>query len=393
MDIRPSQRIAAFGGYAFDVIDKRVARLREAGVDVIDFGVGDPREPTPELVRRATREGVDRHAAAGYPSYVGGPAYREAVAGWMARRFDVAIDPGRQVCATIGSKEAVVHFAEGVVDPGDVVLVPSPGYPPYDRGTRLAEGRPVFYPIDAGNDFLPALEKIPDELARAAKLLWVCHPHAPSGRVLPTATMEAIVRFCADNAIILAADEAYSEIWFDGEPPRSFLELSTDGVVAFHSLSKRSAMTGYRIGWVAGDERLVDIFKKVKTNIDSGTPDFVQDGAIAALGDERHVAEMRARYRRKRDVLLAALLAAGLPPATCDSTLYVWQRAPGRWDGLALAERLLAKEIAVVTMPGAWLAEPLADGRNPGEKYVRFALVPTEEETRAAADRLRRLRL
>ena len=317
-----------------------------------------------------------------------GPAYRRAVADWTQRRFGVTLDPDRQICATAGSKEAVVHFAAGIVDPGDVVLAPSPGYPPYDRGTRLAGGRPVFYPVGPENGFVPALDHIPPETARAARLLWVCHPHAPTGRVLARAEMETILRFCQENEIVLASDEAYSEIWFEGAAPRSFLELSTDGVVAVHSLSKRSAMTGYRIGWVAGDPRLVALFKKVKTNIDSGTPNFVQDGAIAALSDEAHVEALRQGYGSKRAVLLDALAAAGLPSARCDSTLYIWQRAPEGMTGLELAARLLDPAVAVATMPGAWLAEPLADGSNPGAPYVRFALVPTVEETRAAAARI-----
>lgn len=392
MEIRASRRLRAFGGYAFDEIDRAVQALHAQGVPVADFGVGDPRDPTPELVRRAGQAAIDRHATSGYPSYIGSAAYREAVAAWNARRFGVTLDPATEICSTIGSKEAVFHFPEALLDPGDVVLVPSPGYPPYTRGTLFAEGRVWYYPLDASNGFLPDLAAIPSDIARAARLLWFCNPNAPTGRVADRAFVESLVRFCADHDIILASDEAYSEIWFESGPPHSALEVSKDGVVAFHSLSKRSAMTGWRVGWMAGDARLVSLFRKVKTNVDSGTPDFVQDAAVAALSDETHVAAMRASYREKRDILLAAFAAAGLETRPPEATLYVWQRAPEGLDGVALAKRLLAPDVAVATIPGAAIAEPLAEGRNPGTDYIRLALVPTLEESRAAAARIAALR-
>lgn len=393
MDIRASRRLEALSGYAFDELDRRIAELREQGVAVTDFGVGDPTTPTPELVRRATQAAVDTYASAGYPSYVGSAAYRKAVSEWMERRFGLRLDPTREICSTIGSKEAVFHFAEAFVDPGDLVLVPSPGYPPYSRGTLFAEGRSYFYPLDAENGFLPDLDALPAEVVRAARVLWICYPNAPTGRVATRDELARIVDFAARNDIVLASDEAYGELWFDGPPPPSALEVARDGVVAFYSLSKRSAMTGYRVGWVAGDERIVALFKKVKTNIDSGTPDFVQAGAIAALSDEAHVERMRSEYKAKRDLIVDAFATAGCPRCVPTGSIYVWQRAPEGMDGLELARRLLEEDVAVATMPGAWLAEPLADGRNPGERYIRLALVPNLEETRAAAGRIAALRL
>jgi len=393
MEIRASRRLRALGGYAFDEIDRAVQALLAQGVPVTDFGVGDPRDPTPELVRRAGQAAMDRHATSGYPSYVGSERYRAAIADWTGRRFGVTLDPATEVCSTIGSKEAVFHFPEALLDPGDVVLVPSPGYPPYTRGTIFAEGRVWTYPLNADNGFLPDLAAIPGDVARAARVLWFCNPNAPTGRVADRAFLEQLVGFCADHEIVLASDEAYSEIWFESGPPHSALEVARDGVVVFHSLSKRSAMTGWRVGWMAGDARLVALFRKVKTNIDSGTPDFVQDAAIAALADEAHVAEMRAAYREKRDLLLAAFAAAGLPVQAPEATLYIWQRAPDGMDGVAFAKRLLAPDVAVATIPGAALAEPCADGRNPGTDYVRLALVPTREETKAAAARIAAMKL
>ena len=391
MEIRPSCRVQALGSYAFDEIDRQIATLRTAGVQVSDFGVGDPRAPTPPLIRSAAQDAIDRFATSGYPSYIGSADYRRAVADWTERRFGVALDPDREVCSTAGSKEAVFHFAEGLVDPGELVLVPSPGYPPYERGTLFAEGRFHVYPLREDNGFLPDLTTLPADVLAAARLLWLCHPNAPTGRVLTPEELQDIARFAADHDIVLAADEAYSEIWFGDEAPHSLLEIERDGVIVFQSLSKRSAMTGYRIGWVAGDPRLVEIFKKIKTNIDSGTPNFVQAAAIAALGDEAHVADLREEYREKRDIMAAALAKAGCACSPPEATLYIWQRAPDGYDGLAFARRLLEQDVAVATMPGAWLGSPAADGSVPGEHYVRFALVPTVEETRAAAERLSRL--
>jgi len=386
-----SRRVRSIGGYAFAEVDSEVARLKAAGISPIDFGVGDPTVATPEPIRRACQEGVDARASSGYPSYVGSLEYREAVAAWMKRRFGVSLDPATQICSTIGAKEAVFHFAEGFVDPGDVVLAPSPGYPPYSRGTLFAEGRTFFYPLLQANGFLPDFSRIPEDVARAAKILWVNYPHNPTGACAPAALYEEAIRFCRRHDLILASDEAYSEIYY-GEPPPSALQFGTEGVVVFQSLSKRSAMTGYRVGFVAGDPKIIDVFKKVKTNIDSGTPTFIQDAAIAALSDEGHVARMREEYREKRDLLVEALVDAGLERCAPAGTLYVWQRVPEGMTSVEFAKRLLAPEVAIVTTPGAWVGDPCEGGLNPGESYVRFALVPSLEDTRRAAERIRKLK-
>ncbi|MBI3070722.1 MAG: aminotransferase class I/II-fold pyridoxal phosphate-dependent enzyme [Deltaproteobacteria bacterium] len=390
MEVVASKRIRNLTGYAFAEVDRQVEKLREAGVRCIDFGVGDPTIPTPVAIREACKRGVDERARSGYPSYVGAKEYRDAVAAWMKRRFGVVVDPATEICSTIGSKEAVFHFAEAFVDPGDVVLIPSPGYPPFSRGTLFAEGRPYFYPLLAKNRFLPDLAAIPRDVARTAKVMWVNYPNNPTGATAPVTFFKEVVAYCAENNIILCSDEAYTELYY-GEAPRSALEFGRDGVVAFHSLSKRSAMTTYRVGFVAGDKRIVDAFKKVKTNIDSGTATFVQDAAVAALADETHVAEMRADYRAKRDVLVGALKGIGLADAAPDATLYVWQPVPRGMTSVEFAKRLLAPEVALVTTPGAWVSDVTAEGLNPGEGFVRFALVPSMEETREAAERLKRV--
>jgi len=386
--IRPSDRVASLGGYAFAEVDKKVAELKQKGITPVDFGVGDPTVPTPAVVREALKRAVDERASAGYPPYDGTSAFRKACADWMERRFGVKLDPDAEITSTIGSKEAVFNFAEGFVNPGEYVIIPTPGYPPYERGTLFAEGKPFFLPIEKENGFLPDLDAVPADVREKAVLMWINYPNSPTGRIAPPSFFEKAAAFCRKNDIILASDEAYSEIYYTDEKPHSVLEYGREGVVAFFSLSKRSAMTCYRVGWAAGDERIISVFKKVKTNIDSGTPTFIQDAAAAALADEEHVERFNAEYRRKRDILVDALTACGLPDCSPEGTIYVWQEVPEGFTDVEFATRLLQQDIAVVTTPGSWISTEV-EGRNPGARYVRFALVPSVEETEAAARRIR----
>lgn len=389
MEIVPSRRLASLGSYAFAEVDAAVERLRAQGIEPIDFGVGDPSDPTPPLVREACREAVERHATSGYPGYTGSLRFREAAAAWMERRFGVRLDPAREVNSSIGSKEAIFHLAEVLLDPGDVALCPNPGYPPYARGTLFAEGRPYRYALTGEDGFLPDLERvIPEEVAARAKVLWLCYPNAPTGRVAPLAYLERVIAWAHARGIVVCSDEPYSELYYTDAPPPSALQVTKQGVLVFQSLSKRSAMTGYRVGWVCGDARLVALFKKIKTNVDSGTPDFVQDAAIAALADEDHVAAFRAEYRRRRDVLVEALGEAGLERSAPEGAIYLWQRLPEGVGAVEFARRLLAPEIAVVCTPGTWISDGMPDGTNPGEGYVRFALVPPFEAHVEAARRI-----
>lgn len=390
---RPSKRLAAIGGYAFDEVNRRVEALRAQGIAPIDFGVGDPTVPTPALAREAVKKAVDARATSGYPAYEGDPAFREAIAHWSKRRFGVTLDPKTEICVTIGSKEAVFNVHEGLVDPGELVLCPSPGYPPYKRGTAFAEGTPWFYPLVREQGFLPDLDAIPPDVAARARAIWVCYPNSPSGAVADEAFYRKLLAWADRYGITVLSDEAYSEIWFGKAAPPSILNVRKEGVLAFFSMSKRSAMTGWRLGWVAGDARLVSLFRKVKTNIDSGACTFLQDGAVAALGDETHVRQFAAEYREKRDILCKALVAAGLPDCTPEATLYVWQKVPKGMTGVEFAQKLLDPKIAVVCTPGEWLSDAVADGTNPGAGHVRFALVPSLADTKTAALRIATMKL
>ncbi len=390
MKIEPSNRVKSIGSYAFADVDNEVAKLKAQGIEPIDFGVGDPKEPTPAAIRNYCKRAIDKRMSAGYPSYIGDKEFREIVAKWNKERFGIELDPDKEICSSIGAKEAVFHVPEGFINPGDVVIMPNPGYPPYERGTLFAEGISYQYPLLKENNFLPDLSKIPKEIVKKAKLMWINYPNNPTGALIPKEKLQEIIDFCKENDIILCSDECYTEIYYD-DKPISVLELTKEGVLVIQSLSKRSAMTCYRVGWVAGDEKVIDIFKKVKTNIDSGTATFIQDAAAAALLDETHVKEARELYKKKRDILCEALAEAGLPDCRPSSTLYIWQKVPEGMTSVDFAKKLLDKEVAIVTTPGAWISSDV-DGLNPGEGYVRFAMVPTIADCKEAAERIKKIK-
>ncbi len=387
MPIHIAQRLRETAAYPFALIKQQVDDLRAVGIDPVDFGVGDPTWPTPALMRERLKTAVDERATSGYPSYIGNADFRAACAGWMERALGVKLDPGTEVTSTIGSKEGIFHFPLAFVDPGDVVLCPSPGYPPYSRGTTFAGGTPYFYPLTRENHYLPDLSSIPDDVAHKARILWLCYPNAPTGAVAPPAFLEEAIAWARARDILIVNDEAYADLYY-GERPRSILEFGKDGVAAVFSLSKRSAMTGWRIGWTAGDAEVIAAFRKVKTNIDSGTPAFIQDAAIAALADEQHVEEMREDYRQKRALLAAVFVDLGFPDCAPDATIHYWQRLPEHIDAVEFAQRLLHKNIATVCTPGPWLGDDCR-GQNPGDGHVRFSLVPSVADTERACHAMR----
>jgi len=390
MKIEPSERVKSIGSYAFADVDNEVEKLTKLGITPIDFGVGDPKNHTPGLIRNYCKRAIDKTRGAGYPSYIGTLDYRETIAKWTKNRFGVELDPATEITSSIGAKEAVFNFHEGIVNPGDMVIIPNPGYPPYERGTLFAEGKPYFYPLLKENGFLPDLDKIPKEVCSKAKLMWINYPNNPTGAMISREKLKEVIDFGKDNDIIIGSDECYTELYY-GEKPISILELTKDGVFIVQSLSKRSSMTTYRVGWLAGDSRVIDIFKKVKTNIDSGTPTFIQATASAALLDETHVEGFREEYRKKRDIIIESLKAIGLEDCTPQAAMYIWQRCPSGVSSVDFAKKLLSKDIAIVTTPGSWISNSV-DGVNPGEGYVRFALVPSIAECKEAASRIRKLK-
>ena len=386
MKIQISDKLASISNYAFAEVENEVAKLKNLGIAPIDFGVGDPKEPTPEIVRNAIKKAVDVRKTSGYPSYNGSDEYRLEVSKWIKKRFGINLDFQKEIVSTIGAKEAVFNFPHAFLNDGDYVIAPNPRYPPYEKGTLFAGGKTYFVPLVKENNYLMNLEKIPRDIVKKAKILWINYPNNPTGAVATEEFFKEAVDFGHDNDIIIASDECYSEIYYS-EKPHSVLEYSKEGAVAFQSLSKRSCMTGYRIGWTAGDENIISAFKKLKPNIDSGTPTFIQDAAFAALQDEQHVEKSRKDYKQKRDIIVNALTSVGLDSCMPEATLYVWQKTPNGIYSVEFAKKLLQKEIAIVVTPGAWISNNF-NGLNPGENYVRFALVPTLEETKEAAQKI-----
>lgn len=386
-----SDKIKNLAPYAFAEVDKLVAELDNP----IDFGVGDPIDPTPDFIIESLTPGAKKHATSGYPSYIGSKPFRDACANWMKNRFQVDLDPETEITSHIGSKEAIFNFPEAIINPGDYVLCPSPGYPPYKQGTRFAEGIPYFYPLLSENNFHPDLDQIPEEIAKKAKIMWICYPNSPTGKTATVEDFQKIYDFCQKHDIIMASDEPYSEIYFD-KPTISALSVAKKGVVVFQSLSKRSRMTGYRVGFVAGDPEIIATFRKLKTNIDSGTPNFVQHAAIVALQDEQHVIEARNEYAEKLQIMRTALAALGLKPFTTEGTFYIWQEVPEGDTSLTFAKKLLDPEIAIIVTPGEWISDECdykGQKINPGKQFVRFALVPTVEQVKEAARRLEKLKI
>jgi succinyldiaminopimelate transaminase len=318
----------------------------------------------------------------GYPRATGLSELREAIASWIDRRFGVSVDADRQVVPTLGAKEAIFSFAQLLVDEAagkDTVVVTEPGYPVPERGAHFARARILALPLREDGGFLPDLDSLDPDTWRRVALLWVNYPNNPTGAVAPRSLFERLGELAADYQLVVASDEAYTELWFD-EPPFSALELSDlTGIVAFQSLSKRSSMTGYRSGFVAGDPELCDALRAFRPTVGTAPQEFVQHASVVAWSDEEHVERNRVLYTRKRALLLDGLARAGLRVAGSAATMYLWVAVPAGETSEGFAERLL--EGGILVTPGSYLG-PSGDG------YVRFALVPTEERCAEAVERL-----
>ncbi len=368
--------------YPFVRLNQAAAARRAEGLEVIDFGMGDPREPTDPRIIQALRDGVRERM--GYPAAVGLPELREAVATWVGRRFDATLDPDLHVIPTLGSKEAIFSFAQVVLDLAggrDTVVLTEPGYPVGVRGAQFAGAEVVELPLLESNGFLPDLDAVPSERWRRTALVWVNYPNNPTGVTAPLAFYERLAALAREHGFVLASDEAYSELWFD-EPPVSALQLTDwTNLAVFNTLSKRSSMTGYRSGFVAGDPELVAALKQFRPNTGTAPQEFVQRASVVAWGDEEHVERARASYAAKRELFLDLFSRVGLRDAGGPATMYFWVATPAGETSEGFATRLL--EHGVVVAPGSFLGTS-------GEGYVRFALVPTIEECRRAVEILER---
>ena len=374
--MRPSPVLAGLQSYPFLRLSEARRRLQAAQVPFVDFGMGEPREETPAFIRAALAEAIEPLSL--YPENDGLPALREAVAAWVGRRFGPALDPDTQIVPTMGSKESIFHLAH-VLD-GDLVAVPTPAYPVYERGAAFFGKQVLELPLREENGFLPDLDAVEAATWRRVAILWLNYPNNPTGATAPLALYERAAALAREHGFVLASDEAYSEIYF-GAPPVSALELpDLTSVAVFNTLSKRSSMPGYRSGFVAGDPELIALIKRYRPNVGVAPQSFIQRAAAAAWGDEAHVEAVRAGYRAKRDVLLPVLQARGLRHAGGDASFFLWLDA--RPDAEALAERLL--EGGIVLAPGSFFGPA-------GAGYLRLALVPTLAGCERAAHWLDRL--
>ncbi len=387
VSIQAAERIRRLPPYLFAEIDRVKKEVAARGVDLISLGIGDPDTPTFPHIVRALQEAASRPSNHRYPDYEGLPSFRAAAAGYVNRRFGVTCDPASEVVSLIGSKEGIANMAVAFVDPGDIVLVPDPGYPVYGIGTTFNGGIVYPMPLRAENAFLPDLNAIPEDIARRAKLMWIGYPNNPTAAVANTAFFTEVVRFAARHNIIVAHDNAYAEIYYD-QPPPSILAVpgAEELAIEFHSLSKTYNMTGWRVGFACGHRELIAGLGKVKTNVDSGVFQAVQEAGIAALsGDQSPVDGMRALYRERRDALLGALAAIGLEAQPVRGTFYVWVRVPAGFTSAGFATRLL-QEIGVVATPGSGFGSA-------GEGFIRFSLTVPTARLLEAVERLKTLRL
>jgi LL-diaminopimelate aminotransferase len=381
--VRVARRVRDLPPYLFAELDRKIDEKRAAGTDVISLGVGDPDLPTPRHVVEALQVAAEDPSTHRYPSYYGLPELRRAVAGWYARRFGVDLDPDIEVQPLIGSKEGIAHLAWAFIDPGDEALVPDPGYPVYEIGTRLAGGTAAPLPHTADTGFLPDLGSARD--TDRTRLMWLSFPSNPTAAVAELPVFEEAVAFSREHDLLLAHDIAYSEITFDGFVAPSALQIpgAKDVCIEFGSASKIFNMTGWRVGWAVGNADAIRALATVKTNIDSGIFNAVQRATVAGLdGPMDHLEPLLDTYRRRRDVLVQALNDLGWDLKPPLGSFYVW--FPTR-DGASSADfaELLLDRAGVVVAPGAGY------GRQ-GEGYVRASLTVPDDRLDEAVERIRR---
>lgn len=381
--ITANQKMQSLPPYLFARIEKKIEEAREKGIDIISLGIGDPDMPTPQHIVDAMIEGLHNTANHQYPSSVGMLRFRQAVAKWYGQRFGVDLDPKNEVVTLIGSKEGIAHISFCFLNPGDITLVPDPGYPVYEIGTKLAGGEPYIMPLTAENGFKPVLADIPSEVAQKAKIMFLNYPNNPTGAVAEPEFFAQVVEFAKEYDILVCHDAAYTEIAFDGYRPVSF--LSTPGAkdvgIEFHSLSKTYNMTGWRIGWAAGNAQAVEVLGRFKSNVDSGVFQAIQEAGIAALtGPQDCVLEMRRIYEERRDIVISALRRMGWDIDAPQASIYIWAKVPRGFDSSSFAELVLEKAGVIIT-PG------LGYGAN-GEGYFRISLTVPTDRLKEALNRM-----
>jgi len=388
MKFEPTERIKALPPYLFVEIDRKKQAQRDAGHDVIDFGIGDPERPTPRFVVDRLKQAAEDPANHRYPLGHGCPGFRRQVAEFFEQRYGVTLDPNREILTLIGSKEGIGHLPLAVVNPGQGVLIPDPGYPPYRAGVVFAGGVPHDLPLTEENDWLPDLEAIPPDVARNAALMYLNYPNNPTGACATREFFERAVAFAKKHEMLFAHDAPYNEMYFGDEKPPSILEIpgAREIAIEFHSTSKTFNMTGWRLAFAVGHPDVLAALARIKANLDSGQFAAVQEAGIAAYAgfDRSEFHESRAIYHERARLLAAGLRKVGFRVAEPRATFYVWAGTPAGYDSKTVASRLL-DEAAVVGVPGYGFGKM-------GEGYIRFATTVDLDRTRTALARIEKLK-
>lgn len=382
--VKVAARMEKIPPYLFARIDKKKEEAKKRGIDLIDLSIGDPDIPTPKHIIDKMKEAVSDGKNHRYPSYEGMIEFRKAVADWYKKRFNVDLDPEKEVLTLLGSKDGISHIPFAFIDSGDIALVPSPGYPVYRVMTLLAGGTPYIMPLKEENDFLPQLEIIPSSVLENAKLMFLNYPNNPTGAHATEEFYDKVLQIARKYGIIVCHDAAYSEIYFDDFKPRSILEYDKekDISIEFHSLSKTYCMTGWRIGFVVGNREVISTLGRLKTNIDSGVFQAIQwAGREALLGDQTCVDEIREIFKRRRDILTEGLESLGFRLRKPLATFYLWVHVPSGFNSESFCEYLIEKAGVVVT-PGSGFGEE-------GEGYFRISLTIPEEKILESLERLK----
>jgi LL-diaminopimelate aminotransferase len=381
-----ARRVRDLPPYLFAKIDRMKQEAIHRGVDLIDLSVGDPDIPTPKHIIQRMKKAVANPVHHRYPSYQGMLSFRRAVAAWYKKRFQVSLDPETEIISLIGSKEGIGHIPLAFINPGDVVLVSTPGYPVYPVATLFAGGKSYGMPLLEKNNYLPDLKAVPKNIIKKAKLMFINYPNNPTAAVAQRDFYRDIIRFASRNNIIVCHDAAYSEIYYDNKRPLSFLQIpgAKHVGIEFHSLSKTYNMTGWRIGFAVGNSEVVAGLGKIKTNLDSGIFQAVQEAGIEALKTSDSVLKkLRNTYQQRRDILCDGFNDMGIKVKKPGATFYLWAQVPKGFNSEAFTAHLL-KRAGVLITPGNGFGKP-------GEGYVRFALTVSTKRIRETVDRIRRI--
>jgi LL-diaminopimelate aminotransferase len=386
--MRPSSRLERIPPYLFAELERKVAAKRAAGVDVISLGIGDPDTPTYTPIVEAAQRAVADPSTHTYPSNRGRAEFREAVAAFYARRFGVRLDPGTEVMSAIGAKECIFNINLAFLDPGDVALASDPGYPVYTGGPLLVGGEAVLMPLVPDKGFAPDLDAIPPDALSRARLMFLNYPNNPTGAIVPDGLFEQVVEFARTHGILVVHDNAYSETTYDGYVAPSFLQTpgaKEVGVEVF-SLSKGYNMTGWRCAAIVGNADAIELYWRLKSNVDSGNFDAVQLAGAAALAPDvdADVRAMNEVYRRRRDLVCEALAQAGVDVTPPKGTIYIWAPIPSGFDSAAAYCEHVLEHAAVVISPGG------AYGTS-GEGFFRISLTTPDDRLLEAVERIRQL--